>query len=140
MHETRENQFIEAFAAAPHRISSRTRTVGGSATAGLFLSLCWYWAIRTTDQDGWWTRTRAEWQHETGLSRREQETIRSRLRMRGILAEKRIGVPARLYFRLNLGKLAQLIEQSANPTARGAEGAIPGWRILSNNDGCIDRA
>jgi hypothetical protein len=65
-----------------HRVLA---TVGGSATAGLFLSQCWYCSTRTSDPDGWWTRTQAQWESEIGLTRREQETIRRRLRMRGIL-------------------------------------------------------
>ena len=117
-----------------HRVLA---TVGGGASAGLFLSQCWYLTLRTTDRDLWWSRTQAEWERETGLSRREQETARKKLRARGLLEEKKAGVPAKLYFRLNLKILAQLIQQSAKPAHQEGESAIPGWRIPSHKDGQI---
>ena len=117
---------------AYHRVLA---SVGGSASAGLFLSQCWYLTIRTTDRDMWWSRTQAEWETETGLSRREQETARKKLKARGLLEERKSGVPAKLYFRLNLKILAQLIEQSAKPAHQNCETAIPGWRIARTRMG-----
>jgi hypothetical protein len=111
---------------AYHRVLA---SVGGGASAGLFLSQCWYLTISTTDRDMWWSRTQAEWERETGLSRREQETARKKLKARGLLEERKSGVPAKLYFRLNLKILGQLIEQSAKPAHQNCESAIPGWRI-----------
>jgi hypothetical protein len=119
---------------AYHRVLA---SVGGGASAGLFLSQCWYLTLRTTDRDLWWSRTQAEWERETGLSRREQETARKKLRARGLLEERKSGVPAKLYFRLNLEILAQLIEQSAEPAHQEGESAIPGWRISPHKDELI---
>ena len=116
---------------AYHRVLA---SVGGGATAGLFLSQCWYLTIRTTDRDMWWSRTQAEWERETGLSRREQETSRKKLKARGLLEERKAGVPAKLYSRLNVKILAELIEQSAKPAHQNGESAIPGWRIPSHKD------
>jgi hypothetical protein len=116
---------------AYHRVLA---SVGGGATAGLFLSQCWYWTIRTTDRDMWSCRTQAEWERETGLTRREQETARKKLKARGLLEERKSGVPAKLYFRLNLKMLARLIEQSAKPAYQNGESAIPGWRIPPHKD------
>jgi hypothetical protein len=117
-----------------HRVLA---SVGGGATAGLFLSQCWYWTIRTTDPDMWWCRTQAELERETGLTRREQETARKKLRAHGLLEERKSGVPAKLYFRLNLKTLLRLIEGSTKPEHQKGESAIPGWRIPSHKDGQI---
>jgi len=118
-----------------HRVLA---TVGGGASAGLFLSQCWYWTIRTTDRDMWCCRTQTEWERETGLTRREQETARRKLKARGVLDQRKSGVPAKLYFRLNLKILAQLIEESAKPAHQNGDGAIPGWRIQPHKDAQVD--
>ncbi|MGH9759513.1 MAG: hypothetical protein ACREDR_26470 [Blastocatellia bacterium] len=109
-------------------------SIGGGVTAGLFLSLCWHWTNKTTDKDGWLCKTQAEWAKETGLTRREQETARKRLRERGLIQEKRAGVPARLYFRLNLKVIARAIKDSVQPPVQNSESAIPGWPIPPHKD------
>jgi len=82
----------------------------------------------------WWCRTQAEWERETGLTRREQETARRKLKAHGLLEERKSGVPAKLYFRLNLKTLARRIEESAKPAHQNGESAIPGWRIPPHKD------
>ena len=86
----------------------------------------------------WCCRTQTEWERETGLTRREQETARRKLKARGVLDERKSGVPAKLYFRLNLKILAQLIEESAKPAHQNGEGAIPGCRIQPHKDAQVD--
>jgi hypothetical protein len=83
--------------------------VSGGVTSGVFLSQLFYWADRGKDPDGWIYKTQDEWQEETGLSRREQETARKRLKRRGILEEKLAGMPARLHYRINLDHLIELV-------------------------------
>jgi hypothetical protein len=83
--------------------------VGGGATAGLFLSQALYWSRRTADPAGWFWKTQQDWQAETALTRREQETARARLRATGVLQERHAGVPAKLYFRVDLARLAALL-------------------------------
>jgi hypothetical protein len=91
---------------AYHRIFAE---LGGSVTAGVFLSQAVYWSQRTTDPDGWFWKTQKEWHEETYLKRSEQEIARRELRAAGILEEKKKGVPAKLYFRVNLETLAKLL-------------------------------
>lgn len=80
-----------------------------SAVAALMLSQAIYWQLRTTSNDRWWWKTRQEWTEETGLTRSEQETARRSLRRHKWWAEKRRGVPARMYYRVDLDLLlAQL--------------------------------
>ena len=71
----------------------------------LMLSQAIYWTLRTQDPDGWFCKTREDWQKAIGLGRWEQETARRRLRGTGFWHEERRGVPARLYFRVDFAGL-----------------------------------
>ena len=100
--------------------------LGVGVTGALMLSQCCYWRSRTNRTDGWFYKSQAEWQQETGLGRREQETARKRLVQAGFLSEDRRGVPAKLYFRVNtdalevaLSGLAARMAESANQVCTG---------------------
>lgn len=82
-----------------------------SVTAGVFLSQLLYWSPRCRDQESWVWKTQKDWYEETALTRREQETARRILRKAGVLEEKRTGIPARLYFRVNTERLSLLLSQ-----------------------------
>lgn len=77
-------------------------------TAALFLSQMTYWTNRS-DDDGWVYKTQEEWEEETGLSRYEQEGARKKLRSIGVLLEKRKGVPARLFYKVDNNVLYQVL-------------------------------
>lgn len=90
-------------------------TLTGSVTAALFLSQVLYWqevCERDSTRDGWWWKTREEWAEETGLSRYEQEGARKILVRLGVLHEKRKGNPAKLWYRVDGGKLANLLAET----------------------------
>lgn len=91
---------------AYHRIFAH---VCGDPVAAIFLSQAFFWSPRTKDEEGWFYKTQAQWFDETGLTRRHQETARKKLVALGILKEVRRGIPAQLYFRLDLQRLAELI-------------------------------
>ena len=80
--------------------------VAGSVNAAIFLSQLGYWTPKAADPDGWVYKTQSEWESETGLSRWEQETARRQLRERAILTEVKRGMPARLYFRIDVDALS----------------------------------
>ncbi|EPG1747681.1 hypothetical protein MBQ75_003619 [Klebsiella pneumoniae] len=84
-------------------------------TAALFLSQMTYWTNRS-DDDGWVYKTQEEWEEETGLSRYEQEGARKKLRSIGVLLEKKKGVPARLFYKIDNDVLFQALA-SANKNA-----------------------
>lgn len=75
--------------------------ITGGVTAALMLSQA-IWTSQTIERaaDGWFSKSRDEWTEETGLSRWEQETARRALRGAGFLEERRVGVPAKLWFRV----------------------------------------
>ncbi|MFM6919735.1 MAG: hypothetical protein ACKPKT_19570, partial [Dolichospermum sp.] len=97
-----------------HRIFA---VIGGGATEGLFLSQAYYWSKHTKDAGGWFYKTGEEWEEETCLTRREQETARKALRKLGILEETRKGLPRKVFYRINRDVLYQVIcnQSDSNP-------------------------
>jgi hypothetical protein len=75
--------------------------VFGSVTAALFLSQIGYWSDKGAHHSGWIWKTEEEMTDETGLSRSEQQTARALLVWTGVLEEKRKGVPARMWFKID---------------------------------------
>jgi len=107
----------------------------GSVTAALLLS----YAIGTTQEseaghfadlqrdfvDGWFTLSQDQWTRETGLSRWEQETARRLLRQAGLLSERREGMPARVWFKVDKAAIAQALQRQAQRNAAQARAARP---------------
>lgn len=88
--------------------------IAGSITASLFLSYAGYaCADLPEEREGWFTRTQNEWERDTGLTRREQETARRQLRERGLLEERRVGMPAVLWYRVNWAMLRDSLERQS---------------------------
>jgi len=89
-------------------------TLTGSVTAALMLSQAVYWSKTGRKKgpwDGWFWKSADEWQEETGLSRREQETARKKLQQLGFWQEdlrKANGTPT-LHFRVDASKLADSV-------------------------------
>ncbi|HGE5984796.1 TPA: hypothetical protein ACGGR3_002160 [Vibrio cholerae] len=93
--------------------------LGLGITGALFLSQSLYWS-RRTNESGWFYKTQEEWEEETGLSRREQDSARKRLKSLGIIEEKKQGVPCRVFYKVNGEKLLVLLskrsdQKSENP-------------------------
>lgn len=88
--------------------------VTGSALASLFLS----YAVYTTERlpmeaEGWFRKSADEWLQETGMTRFEQQAARRILRERGILIERRYGMPAELWFKVRADFLLELMSDQA---------------------------
>lgn len=94
--------------------------LGLGMCGAMMLSQALYWRRRTRDEDGWFYKSQAEWQDETGMTRREQETARRRLAQAGLLEEKRKGVPARLHFRVNIDALEAALLSLSSSLAESA--------------------
>jgi hypothetical protein len=111
-----------------HRIFAQ---IAGSAAGGVFLSQAVYWSNRLADdRAGWFWKTQAEWEAETCLTRKEQESIRKQLRQIGVLEEKRQGQPALLWFRLNEKTLESLILYGSVQYAQKGHTRVPVSDIL----------
>lgn len=75
--------------------------ITGGVTAALMLSQAiWTSQAIEPSANGWFSRSQELWTDETGLSRWEQETARRALRSAGFLEERRVGMPAKLWFRV----------------------------------------
>ena len=91
----------------------RVAEVCGNIKSAILLSQALSWTSgylrQNPGREGWFWKTREEWFLETGLSRWEQESARKRLRKLGVLEEKRMGAPPKLFFRVNLDQLGRLL-------------------------------
>ena len=73
--------------------------VAGGVTAALLLSQAiWLTETQTQFTEGWFMCSQEQWTQETGLSRWEQETARRELRVAGLIEERLVGMPAKLWF------------------------------------------
>ena len=83
--------------------------ITGSVTAALFLSLC----LQLIDEGHAaeaWNRLDFERIHkQTRMSRSELATARTRLKELDLLEERRIGFPAQTQYRVNYGRVKQLL-------------------------------
>lgn len=75
--------------------------ITGGVSAALMLSQA-IWTTQSLDRaaGGWFARSQDQWSEETGLSRWEQQTARRALRDAGFVQERRVGMPAKLWFRV----------------------------------------
>lgn len=85
----------------------------GGIKAAVFLSQAFYWHNRTDDPDGWFYKTREEWQEETGMTRKEQETSRKALKEMGILQEEQRGRDRWMYYRIDTFHLEKLLTDAS---------------------------
>ena len=99
------------------------KKITGRATAAIMLSQAWYWMPRTNDAEGWFWKTQEEWEEETGLTRDEQETARKRLKELGFMSEERRGLPARMYYKVEIAAVHQAIHDAVCGTAAIKNGA-----------------
>lgn len=75
--------------------------VAGGVTAALMLSQAiWITETQTRFTEGWFMCSQEQWTQETGLSRWEQETARRELRVAGLIEERLVGMPAKLWYRV----------------------------------------
>ena len=109
-------------------------TLTGSVTAALMLSQAVYWQKRTSHEDGWWFKTRDDWNRETGMGRYEQERARKRLRRLGLLQEDLRGVPAVLWYKVDETCLLKAMGKLGDPPATGhiPVGGKPAVQLVEN--------
>lgn len=111
--------------------------LGIGITGALFLSQAIYWGRRANGSDGWFWKTLEQWEEETGMTRREQESARKRLKAAGILEEKRRGVPCRTWYRINFSVLDREIRKAGGVQTSMAESAKLDGTNPPNSDGGI---
>lgn len=90
----------------------------GGAKCAILISQLLYWRPRSTNPEGWVYKSAAELQDETGLSYEEQRTARQHLRELKVLEERHRRLEHRVYFRLNMERLADVYRQSQARTSK----------------------
>lgn len=100
----------------------------GSVNAALMLSQAVYWSGRTTIPEGWFYKTSEDWEDETGLGRREQDTARKQLKQTGFWNEKLKGVPATIHYQIDMEKMVFSLAECAKLVAQKRANKIGGKR------------
>jgi len=114
---TKADRLIHNLLAQPIAMHGIFIDITGSLVGGYMLSQAFYWSQRTSTEDGWFWKTQKEWEKETRLSRREQDTARKILaglydsEGNPVWEEKLKGVPAKMHFRLNLEALYRVMAE-----------------------------
>jgi hypothetical protein len=78
--------------------------------AGIFVRQVVYWVGKEHDREGWIYKTQPEMEEETGLSRHQQEKARGILVSKGILKERKKGVPRKLWYWVDLEALLDVMK------------------------------
>ena len=101
--------------------------ITGGITAALMLSQA-IWTTQELDPEanGWFTKSQEEWTDDTGLSRWEQETARRALRSAGLLEERRVGMPAKLWYRVRPDHVWQALRDRAASVAANRDAGEQG--------------
>ena len=93
-----------------------------SVKAALLLSQSIYWTHRGRDiarNGGWFHKTTEQWSWELGLSPKEQRLARDTLRNLALVDERRMGVPPRVHFRLQMDHLGNCLSDRNAAAAGG---------------------
>ncbi len=80
-----------------------------SINAALFLSQAIYWQRKNTEK--YFFKTMKEWKIETGLSEWQQEGARKTLRKMRWWKEEKRGMPAKLFFKVDLQELEKALSE-----------------------------
>ncbi|MDD2711324.1 MAG: hypothetical protein PHU77_00250 [Simplicispira sp.] len=114
-------------------------SIGAGITGALMLSQALYWSRRTQEDTDWFYKTQAEWEDETGLTRSEQEGARAKLSKLGVLEEMKRGIPCKLFYRVNIEKLSEiLLAKLPQPSMRETSSPVCG--NPANKDACFPQA
>jgi len=83
-----------------------------SVKTALLLSQSIYWTRRGRDiaqTGGWFHKSTEQWTWETGLSPKEQRLARDTLKNLALVDERRMGIPPRVHFRLQMDHLGNCL-------------------------------
>lgn len=99
--------------------------ITSNVKAALLLSQTVYWTRHGRDiaqRGGWFHKTTEQWALETGLSVKQQVSARELLRALALLEDQRMGIPARLHFRLNLDELGRRLADRVDGRLLASQG------------------
>lgn len=80
----------------------------GSVNAVILFQQAFYWSSKK--EDGWFYKTIEEWESETGLTRREQDSAKAKLKLLGVLEMRREGFNPVPFFRVDMDALRAVLD------------------------------
>jgi hypothetical protein len=104
---------------------------------GIFARQLLFWDGKGRDPEGWIYKSIGEWQEETGLSRRQQESARNVLTKKRLMEEKRAVGPDgrwRLFFRLDLREWMDLLAPDLEGPEEDPSTLNHRSRVLTNTE------
>lgn len=104
-------------------------------TDAIFLQQLMHWC--KAEPDGWFWHTAEQIEEETTIKKDAQQAIRKRLMGKGLLEEKREGLPARMYYRLNWLEIANILSRQDTSSSSGGipqQEAVSDRNIKKNNE------
>ena len=125
LHLARHHWFVQFYPALAAKL--------GSFKAALFLGHALYWTRYLAEKqprgNGWFFMSAAQCQQTTGLTAREQGSVRKLLRSLGLIEERLAGMPATLHYRVNVPALLQWAGIACKEPGRSAVAmkAIDTW-------------
>jgi hypothetical protein len=97
----------------------------GGRDAAIMLSQALYWTKRTKDAGGWFHKTVADWEEETGLSKDNQLTAKKQLMKYGVIETKRGKLHGLNHYRVNVPALQKaLLELTVNGKSHGGNASM----------------
>lgn len=125
LHLARHHWFVQFYPALAAKL--------GSFKAALFLGHALYWTRYLAEKqprgNGWFFMSAAQCQQTTGLSAREQGSVRKLLRSLGLIEEQLAGMPATMHYRVKVPALLQWAGIACKEPGRSAVAmkAIDTW-------------
>jgi hypothetical protein len=104
------------------------------AKSAIFTSQLFYWTGKERNGDGWVYKTKDEWEMETGLSRREQDTCVEDLKRKKILETRYERLEHRLYYRVSEEALDAIMEAASPGESTKAPFGKGGKRLSPKAD------
>jgi hypothetical protein len=104
------------------------------AKSAIFTSQLFYWTGKERNGDGWVYKTKDEWEMETGLSRREQDTCVEDLKRKKILETRYERLEHRLYYRVSEEALDAIMEADSPGESTKAPFGKGGKRLSPKAD------
>jgi hypothetical protein len=89
------------------------RALKGDVSGALFISHLAFLSKAHADKDGWFWRNQAQIEAWTGMSEGVQLRARKRVEAAGLLSSQLRGVPARMFYRVNILALLDLAKEEA---------------------------
>jgi hypothetical protein len=133
----KRNPMLRLLADRPVAYHPDMARILGGVNEAVFLCQLLYWEGKGANPDWVW-KTQEEWEQETALTRRNQETVREKLKTLGVLKEKLASVPARLHYQVDHDQLLALIEAYyAKVPVCTEEPCKPATRSTDSHGSCL---